>query len=120
MLSTKKQLSRGLTLGTRYAWGQSGRDSSGWIAAVLSLESAVIGHSFIGSGFMDLEGSLELIWSVSSLIGGRIPPAAMQSASHLSLHTPSDRKLTTSLRSLFYCGTGSVLGMSAHAINPNL
>lgn len=68
-LSTGKQLPRGLALGARYAWGQAGRDGRGWIAAFLSLGSAAVGRSFISSGFMDLEGSLELLWSPSSLIG---------------------------------------------------
>ena len=69
---------------------------------------------------MKLEGSLELSWSASSLIGGRIPPVTTQSASDLCLHTLGDGELTTTLQHNFYCGTASTLGKSPHVLSPNL
>lgn len=57
---------------------------------------------------------------MASLMGGRIPPIAMQSASNLCLHIPTDGELTTTLRGLFYCGTALVLGKALYVLSPKL
>lgn len=61
-------------------------------------------------------GSLVSLYPVLLEAESVLPPRSQ----HLSLHILSDRELTTTLRSLFYHGTLSVLGTSLHVLSPNL
>lgn len=113
VLSSRRPLYPGLAPGTHPTWSQTGRGGRGRTATFLSPESAAARPLF--QKLLDLR-SWKGAWSSYglhpvSLQAGSL--AALQSASHLRLHTSIDRELTISLRRLFYGGTAPVLGKSS-------